>query len=87
MAREASFPGQGPDRRGSRQETVPIIFVDDEGRMDGEVSESYPFNPNGSPFGIAGTLYKGRTTSGDHAASGASVFKVAVALDACFAEQ
>lgn len=33
---------------------VPIVFVDDEGRMDGEVSKSYPFNPNGSPFGIAG---------------------------------
>jgi len=33
---------------------VPIVFVDDEGRMEGEVSKSYPFNPNGSPFGIAG---------------------------------
>jgi phosphoribosylformylglycinamidine synthase len=33
---------------------VPVVFVDDEGRMDGKVSESYPFNPNGSPFGIAG---------------------------------
>jgi len=37
---------------------VPIVFVDDEGRMDGKVSESYPFNPNGSPFGIAGLCTK-----------------------------
>ncbi|MBA4417270.1 MAG: phosphoribosylformylglycinamidine synthase [Syntrophus sp. (in: bacteria)] len=33
---------------------VPMVFVDDEGRLDGEHSESYPFNPNGSPFGITG---------------------------------
>jgi phosphoribosylformylglycinamidine synthase len=33
---------------------VPVAFVDDEGRRDGRVSESYPFNPNGSPFGMAG---------------------------------
>jgi phosphoribosylformylglycinamidine synthase len=33
---------------------VPIVFVDDEGRVDGKVSKSYPFNPNGSPFGITG---------------------------------
>jgi len=33
---------------------VPVVFVDDEGRGDGRISESYPFNPNGSPFGIAG---------------------------------
>ena len=33
---------------------VPVVFVDDEGRVDGEISESYPFNPNGSPFGMAG---------------------------------
>jgi phosphoribosylformylglycinamidine synthase len=37
---------------------VPIVFVDDEGRADGEVSKSYPFNPNGSPFGIAGLCTK-----------------------------
>jgi len=29
---------------------VPAVFVDDEGYA----SEEYPFNPNGSPFGIAG---------------------------------
>jgi phosphoribosylformylglycinamidine synthase len=33
---------------------VPVVFVDDEGKMDGQISQSYPFNPNGSPFGIAG---------------------------------
>jgi len=33
---------------------VPVVFVDDEGRADGKISESYPFNPNGSPFGITG---------------------------------
>ncbi|MGZ3580890.1 MAG: phosphoribosylformylglycinamidine synthase subunit PurQ, partial [Syntrophales bacterium] len=33
---------------------VPVAFVDDEGRMDGKVSKGYPFNPNGSPFGMAG---------------------------------
>jgi phosphoribosylformylglycinamidine synthase len=33
---------------------APIVFVDDEGSSDGEVSHSYPFNPNGSPFGITG---------------------------------
>ena len=33
---------------------VPVVFVDDEGQADGKVSKSYPFNPNGSPFGITG---------------------------------
>jgi phosphoribosylformylglycinamidine synthase len=33
---------------------VPLVFVDDEGRRDGKISKSYPFNPNGSPFGITG---------------------------------
>ena len=33
---------------------VPLVFVDDEGRVDGNISASYPFNPNGSPFGITG---------------------------------
>ncbi len=43
---------------------VPLFFVDDEGRIDGKVSESYPFNPNGSPFGIAGLC----TADGRHLA-------------------
>jgi len=29
---------------------VPLVFVDD----DGQATEKYPFNPNGSPEGIAG---------------------------------
>ena len=33
---------------------APVVFVDDEGSSDGEVSHSYPFNPNGSPYGITG---------------------------------
>ncbi|HMK52094.1 MAG TPA: phosphoribosylformylglycinamidine synthase, partial [Thermodesulfobacteriota bacterium] len=33
---------------------IPVVFVDDEGRVDGKISQSYPFNPNGSPFGMAG---------------------------------
>jgi phosphoribosylformylglycinamidine synthase len=33
---------------------VSVFFVDDEGRADGKISQGYPFNPNGSPFGIAG---------------------------------
>jgi len=33
---------------------VPLAFVDDGGQQDGKISESYPFNPNGSPFGITG---------------------------------
>jgi len=33
---------------------VSLVFVDDEGRQDGKIPESYPFNPNGSPFGITG---------------------------------
>ena len=33
---------------------VPAVFVNDQGRSDGLISESYPFNPNGSPFGMTG---------------------------------
>jgi phosphoribosylformylglycinamidine synthase len=33
---------------------VSLAFVDDEGRRDEKISQSYPFNPNGSPFGITG---------------------------------
>jgi phosphoribosylformylglycinamidine synthase len=33
---------------------VSVVFVDDEGRRDEKISKSYPFNPNGSPFGITG---------------------------------
>ncbi|MCX8118357.1 MAG: phosphoribosylformylglycinamidine synthase [Desulfobacterota bacterium] len=37
-----------------QKKLAPLVFVDDEGRQDGRVPESYPFNPNGSPFGITG---------------------------------
>ena len=37
---------------------VPLVFVDDEGRRDDLFSESYPFNPNGSPYGITGLCTK-----------------------------
>ncbi|MCK4592681.1 phosphoribosylformylglycinamidine synthase subunit PurQ, partial [Candidatus Parcubacteria bacterium] len=33
---------------------APVVFVD----MDGEPTEIYPFNPNSSPFGIAGLCSK-----------------------------
>ncbi len=37
-----------------QKKLVSLVFVDDEGQQDGKVSQSYPFNPNGSPFGITG---------------------------------
>jgi phosphoribosylformylglycinamidine synthase len=37
-----------------RKKLVPLFFVDDEGRTDEKISQSYPFNANGSPFGITG---------------------------------
>jgi phosphoribosylformylglycinamidine synthase len=37
-----------------RKKLVSVVFIDDEGRGDGQVSQSYPFNPNGSPYGITG---------------------------------
>ena len=43
---------------------VPVVFVDDEGRVDGKISQSYPFNPNGSPFGMTGLC----TSDGRHLA-------------------
>ena len=43
---------------------VPVVFVDDEGRVDGEISKSYPFNPNGSPYGMTGLC----TSDGRHLA-------------------
>ena len=38
----------------NNRKLVPLVFVDDGGRRDKKVSKSYPFNPNGSPFGMAG---------------------------------
>ena len=37
---------------------VPLMFVDDEGRHDELHPKSYPFNPNGSPYGITGLCTK-----------------------------
>ncbi|NIM51490.1 MAG: phosphoribosylformylglycinamidine synthase, partial [Gemmatimonadales bacterium] len=44
------FPDGGILDRIEREHLAPIRFVDDAG----QVSETYPFNPNGSPHGIAG---------------------------------
>lgn len=41
-------PTPGVMKRILDQNLAPIRFVDDEGR----ITEEYPFNPNGSPFGI-----------------------------------
>jgi phosphoribosylformylglycinamidine synthase len=43
---------------------VSVVFVDDEGEVAGKGSGSYPFNPNGSPKGIAGVC----TQDGRHLA-------------------
>ncbi len=37
-----------------RKKLVPAVFVNDEGLADGRTPKGYPFNPNGSPFGITG---------------------------------
>lgn len=37
-----------------KERLVPLVFVDDDGIIDNLIPESYPFNPNGSPFGITG---------------------------------
>ena len=46
----AFFPDAGMLERIERESLAPVRFMDDDGR----VSEAYPFNPNGSPAGIAG---------------------------------
>jgi len=46
----AFFPEAGILDRIEEQGLAPLRFVDD----DGQVTEAYPFNPNGSPRGIAG---------------------------------
>ncbi len=45
----ALFPDASTLERVKREGLAPIRYVDDEGR----VTEAYPFNPNGSPDGIA----------------------------------
>ena len=45
-----SFPDSGVKERVLAENLAPICYVDD----DGKATESYPFNPNGSPGGLAG---------------------------------
>jgi phosphoribosylformylglycinamidine synthase len=47
---QAYFPDAGMMQDILRKDLAPMRFVDDEGNP----TEIYPFNPNGSPFGIAG---------------------------------
>ena len=46
----AYFPEPAILERVERESLSPLRFVDDQG----SVTETYPFNPNGSPHGIAG---------------------------------
>jgi phosphoribosylformylglycinamidine synthase len=45
-----SFPDNGVKERVVAENLAPLCYVDD----DGNATESYPFNPNGSPDGMAG---------------------------------
>lgn len=44
------FPDEGVMRQALDQSLAPVVYVDD----NSEPTEVYPFNPNGSPLGIAG---------------------------------
>jgi phosphoribosylformylglycinamidine synthase len=44
------FPDPAVRQQVEEEGMVPLLFVDDDGRA----TETYPFNPNGSPGGIAG---------------------------------
>lgn len=44
------FPDEGVMRQALDQSLAPVVYVDDSS----EPTEVYPFNPNGSPLGIAG---------------------------------
>ncbi len=46
----AYFPDAATLQRVQEQGLAPLRYADD----DGQVTERYPFNPNGSPAGIAG---------------------------------
>jgi phosphoribosylformylglycinamidine synthase len=46
----AVFPDAGILESVERQALAPLRFVDDQG----EITDAYPFDPNGSPRGIAG---------------------------------
>jgi phosphoribosylformylglycinamidine synthase len=45
-----SFPDEEVKERVLAENLAPLCYVDD----DGQATESYPFNPNGSPDGMAG---------------------------------
>jgi len=45
-----SFPDKAVKERVLAENLAPLCYVDD----DGNATESYPFNPNGSPDGLAG---------------------------------
>lgn len=45
-----SFPDAGVKERILAENLAPLCYVDD----NGEATEAYPFNPNGSPGGLAG---------------------------------
>ncbi len=47
---QAYFPESAVLERVEEQRLAPVRFVDDDNR----ITEAYPFNPNGSPKGIAG---------------------------------
>jgi len=51
----ALFPEPGVLERTLADGLAPLRYVDD----DGELAEAYPFNPNGSPHGIAGLCSPG----------------------------
>ena len=44
------FPDSAIQEKVMAQGMAPVVYVDD----DGKPTESYPFNPNGSPGGLAG---------------------------------
>ncbi len=54
------FPDQDIFAKVKNSGMVPLVFVDD----DGQATEKYPFNPNGSPEGLAGLC----STDGRHLA-------------------
>ncbi len=56
----AHFPDAALREAVACDKLVPIVYVDD----DGKATEAYPFNPNGSPSGIAGLC----TADGRHLA-------------------
>ncbi|MCX8022069.1 MAG: phosphoribosylformylglycinamidine synthase [Syntrophorhabdaceae bacterium] len=46
------FPDESIMDEVLRKKLAPLFYTDDEGRLDEKVSRMYPFNPNGSPYGM-----------------------------------